>query len=393
MRVLPAVERWWRHRLVYPAMRRGLRNRPIDDPIDLQSVERLLILRHDRIGDMIVTTPIFRLLKEANPRLRLGVFASPLNAEIIRHHPAVDRIHIAHRSRLEMAREIARARREQYDVVLDFVFNRTTTTALLARLAAPRGITIGHAAEKYRAHFNRLLALRRTTVPMVEILAEFVEQSFGLTIDAERLTFDIAVDERSRASVDGYLGAHGLARRLLEAGGEPYLVFNLSATDIERRMVAAQAAVVANHLARSEALRVVLIAAPADRRLAEQVAGEVASPRCTPFPDRGAASLLEVASLIEGAAGVITPDTAIIHFAAASGTPVLGFFTPLQDPGEWRPYGVVYRSVLAADGSPVSAIPEHALVDGVDDFLRELVDAGERQARHGSPPTRATSEP
>ena len=44
---------------------------------------RVLFLRHDRIGDMILTTGILRAIAQAYPTIQLDVLASPINAPIL----------------------------------------------------------------------------------------------------------------------------------------------------------------------------------------------------------------------------------------------------------------------------------------------------------------------
>ena len=87
--MIEKLEYWWRHQIVYPFLRSLLHNPEHDAPIDIHTVNSILILRYDRIGDMIVTTPIFRRLKELHPQLKIGVFASETNAEIILNNPFV----------------------------------------------------------------------------------------------------------------------------------------------------------------------------------------------------------------------------------------------------------------------------------------------------------------
>jgi ADP-heptose:LPS heptosyltransferase len=94
--------------------------------------------------------------------------------------------------------------------------------------------------------------------------------------------------------------------------------------------------------------------------------------KCVSFPGQRDASLLEIAALIEGALAVITPDTSIIHFASAAKTPVLGFYTQMQDVHEWLPHQVKNRLVLSSKNEPTSAIPISNMIHAIDDFLLEL---------------------
>ena len=371
---LQLLERGFRRFAVYPVFRLLFRNQKLDSAIDLSRVRKLLILRHDRIGDMIVTTPILRNLKRLRPDLRIGVFASPVNVEIIRHNPFVDAIYVLHSNVFRLLREIRRARGERYDIVMSFVFNRTTTVALLARLAGPDALRIGHAEEKYQFYFNRLVKLPRFSVHMVESLAVYLKEVFAIELEKKDLWFEISVDETSKRSIDYFLEQHRLRRRSDPSGDlQAYLVLNLSATDDDRRISVAQARALAGHLSKKQNVRTVVIYAPGEREMGHAVQHEDEFKSCLVFPQQGTASLLELASLIEGAQCALTPDTAIVHFASAAQTPVLGFFTTIQGMEEWLPFQVTYDLLTAPAGQPAPLIPIEQMIRKTDEFLEKLI--------------------
>ncbi len=372
-RLVEVVEWLFRHLIAYPFLRLLFHNRPSDQQVDVTRVRKILILRFDRIGDMIVTTPIFRILKQRNPLFHIGVFTSPSNAEIIHNNPNLDAIYILHRHWWKLLQEIRRARREHYDVVLNFIFNRTTSAGILANVAGPRAFKVGQGADKYRFYFNRLLQLERTQRHMAEVLASYVEQVFGITLGGEDLRFELFIDEPSRMAVDLFLRKRDL-RRKQEGSRDSsgYAVVNISATDPVRTISPEQALGLARHLLQSKRLSVVLIAAPTERRIAETILREVQSEHCDLFPEEGIAPLLQIASLIEGATCVFTPDTSIIHFASAVQTPVLGFFTPLRTTHEWVPFNVHHAAVYAPAGMPVSALGLSEMTRQADFFLSSL---------------------
>lgn len=369
-KIIGLAELAFRHGIVYPLFRLIFRNPISDRPLELKKVHKLLILRYDRIGDMIVTTPIFRLLKKAHPHLHIGVVTSALNAGLIKNNPNVDAVYILHSNWFSLGREIRRARGERYDVVLNFIFNRTTSGGVLANLIAAEGFKVGQGDPKYQFYFNRLLALERSGSHMAETLSSIVRQVFNLSWDEKELEFEIVVDEESRNSVDRFLERHAIARR----GGEVkrdsgYVLFNLSATDLVRRISAHQAEDLGGYLAQEKSFRTILIYAPGDLEMREVATKLVNTSECILFPETGTASLLEIASLIEGALCVITPDTAIVHFASAMKTPILGFFTPLQGIHEWLPYKVRHELVTADPGRPVSSIPLDVMRKRAEDFI------------------------
>lgn len=56
--------------------------------LDWSAPRRALFLRHDRIGDMILSTGILDAIAEAQPRLALDVLASPINAPVLDAAPS-----------------------------------------------------------------------------------------------------------------------------------------------------------------------------------------------------------------------------------------------------------------------------------------------------------------
>lgn len=363
-----SVELAWRHVVVYPLLRLLFRNAPHDGAIDILLVRKLLILRYDRIGDIVVSTPVFRRLKEIHPGLVLGVLASEANAELIRTNPCVDRLHVLPRQWRRIPRFLLKVRSEEYDVVLNFIFNRTTSGGVLANLIAPRAIKVGQGAEKYRFYFNKMLKLERGERHMSEVLQMFIDEVFGLPREGKKRPFEIVPDHESQRVVAEFLQKHGLQQRNARKG---FIVLNISAAEALRAFSPEQSVQLAGFLVRECREEVVVISAPNDRALRKNIASS-AGEGAWEFPPEGDGGLLAVAAILGSAKCAITPDTSIVHIASAMKTPVLAFYTPLRVTQEWLPYGIFQRSVQAGDGEPVSALSAKVLKDSARSFLNEL---------------------
>ena len=77
---LKRLELWWRGlwiRILVRLMRRADQSGP---PNWGARPHRILFLRHDRAGDMIVSTGVMRAIAESHPTITLDVLASPANA-------------------------------------------------------------------------------------------------------------------------------------------------------------------------------------------------------------------------------------------------------------------------------------------------------------------------
>jgi ADP-heptose:LPS heptosyltransferase len=364
------LEYFWRQRIVYPFLKIII-GRPLNETaIDLKDVRKILFLRHDRIGDMIVTTPIFRILKQNYPELKISVIAAQANREIIRYNTSVNSIHMLPANPLKKILMMMKIRSEKYDVVVNFIFNRTTSIALLLRFIAKKSITVSQGDAKYRFYFDRYCTLQRSSDYMVKLLAEMMKRIFLLTMREPDLDYEIVVDPQSRKDVDLFLSKKDLQPKT-SVQPSNYIVFNLSAVDAERKISVDQARAIIFSLAHSERYKIVLVTAPDDKAMQKQARLFSTNPRCILFLEKGYGSLLQLAVLIENASAVLTPDTSVIHFAAAMKTPVLGFFTPLQGMQEWLPFHVRYASVMAGPNRPVSEIPIQRLLEELNRFLNE----------------------
>ncbi len=381
-RTFHSLERIWRHTVAYPILRILLHNPKVELPLNLSQVRSVLILRYDKIGDMVVTLPVFRILKTRNPRLKIGVLASEVNCELAAGNRNIDDLFILPRNPISQLKLLWRIRKQRYDVVLDFIFNRMSSGGLVCNLAGSGATKIGMGPAPYGFYFNVLLSIPRGTTPMVEMLIEFVAQVFGIDVPREERALGLEISTTAKSKVDEFLGRHRLSRRRQGLDDLSYVVFNVSAGQPNKRLREGQIFGILSALGRRLDLRTVVIASPEDGRMARAVVARSESLNSLFFPDSGQSNLNEVASLLEGAIATVTPDTAIVHIASAVSTPVFGVFTPLQVTDEWLPHKVPYKLVVAPEGKPASAIELSVLEEGMNEFLRELRNgSGERNVK------------
>jgi len=378
MSPLDLIERALRQGIVYPFLRLLCRNPVIEGPINLANVKRMLVLRYDRIGDMVVTLPVLRVLKRRSPGTELVVLASRTNAELLKGSGLVDDLFVLESNWFKFFAQVMELRRKRFDVVLNFVFNRTTTPAILANLISPEGSKIGQGPSRYAFYFNRILQLPRFQRHMSEQLAVFVSETFGITISEEELQPAMEVPAAQQAVVDMWLRNNCLHRRG-EGGGQssPYVVFNLSAKGWQRKISAQQGIVLAAHLAGHTEFRTVIVHAPDDSFMRSTIERHSEFERCLLFRTQGPSPLYQLASLIGGAIAVITPDTSIVHFASAMNTPLLGIYGEYQGV-EWEPYRVRHHTIRSEHGAPASAIEPSVLVGKTDEFIAEVMNDRKR---------------
>lgn len=96
---------------------------------------RILVIQFRHVGDVLLTTPALKALRDRYPQARIDYLTEPGPSHILRGNPHIDAVIL--RKRKATLREdwalIRTLRRTQYDLVFDFFSN--PTSAILARLS------------------------------------------------------------------------------------------------------------------------------------------------------------------------------------------------------------------------------------------------------------------
>lgn len=101
---------------------------------------RVLYLRYDRIGDMILATGIIEAIVRAHPSVTVDVLASPANAAVLEGNPHIGQVVLFEKQRpWTYLRTLRKIRRTRYDAVLDaMVLSPSLTTSILMLLSRAR---------------------------------------------------------------------------------------------------------------------------------------------------------------------------------------------------------------------------------------------------------------
>mgnify|MGYP005633600295 CR=1 FL=1 len=117
---------------------------------DIKKSKKVLILKYDRIGDMIVTTPIFRELKKAYPSIRISVLASQINKDVVRNNPYIDEIHTNYKnSIISDLPTLLRLRKKCFDVCIELEHSVIPHAIFRLKIINPKKIISIHKDGRY----------------------------------------------------------------------------------------------------------------------------------------------------------------------------------------------------------------------------------------------------
>ncbi len=290
----------------------------------------VVVVRTDKIGDMIVTSPLFNALKSHDPALSIVLVASTYNQAVMAHHPAVSAIVVydpkaGWRERLAFVLAIRRLRPEAA-----FVLSPGSHGGWLAWASG---------ASQRAGMLMSYRRLQRWLAPWLFTAFEVTDkqaldhgpdtsrhQSAVALRLATRLGFTARSDtpQAAPASLEAMTWAAALAAA--QCLTPPPLVVHLGVT---WRACGLPEAAVLGLLA---ALRATfpthplwLTVGPADGDYGRALAGEPLPTLTTVFSNQ---SFDRWSALIAHAAVVITPDTGAVHLASAHHKPVVAVYVP-----------------------------------------------------------------
>ena len=117
------------------------RRKPVPLPLDLSPVKSVLVVRPDRLGDVVLSTPVYESLKSSIPGVRVTALVDRPNAAVLAGNPFIDRVVPLDRKR--PWRTALRLREEKYD--LAFTLNKSfSATASLLTLFSGAALRVGY---------------------------------------------------------------------------------------------------------------------------------------------------------------------------------------------------------------------------------------------------------
>jgi len=346
---------------------------------------RVLLLRLERIGDLLMTHEAIvqtrRLWPDATIDLAVGSWNAPLARLVpeISHVEVMDVPWLAREGTgLSWSALVSHARRwrGRYDLVLNFEPDIRSNF-----LAWQSGATrrVGYWTGGGGAFLTDSLAYDATThvaTNAQRLLAHVDARAASLPASSPRLALDESSEAAATRILTGVPESHRLVG-LHVSGGRESKQWHLS-----------RFAEVGRHLAQEPDVTIVLTGGVGDRPLVDGVMAQLGNTRVV--DTAGALDLPGSAALLARLTMLITGDTGPMHLAASVGTPVIALFGP-SDPRRYGPLAA-HQQVLRVQlpCSPCGQVrlpPERCrghvpdCMDGIT--VTAVVDAAQRWLREG----------
>lgn len=290
----------------------------------------ILLLRVDRVGDLIVSTPAIAAIRAKFPRARIVVLASRLNREILRGNPGVDEVWTL--SRADLPALLWKLRRTRWDLAVDLNAAPSLTSGLLARWA---NAAVRVSFEKKNG--ERYYDVRLPVDEKAHRAREAMKVVSWLGGDASNLQYRIYPGSDEERQASGVLAALGGA-----GGGKWVAVHPGNIKKYDNRWPEEKFAALCDKIA-AKGFKLLFLKGPDEDPLIEAILGQMkAKPPVAPV-----LKLLPTACLLKKMSLVLCNSTSTLHLAAAAGVPTLSFLSGYSA-SCWKAMGDQHRVLEGA---------------------------------------------
>ena len=255
---------------------------------------KILIIRFSSIGDIVLTSPVVRCLKQQLNNSEIHFLTKKPFASIVENNPNVDKVYTIEKNPHEVLPEL---KKENYDWVIDLHHNL-------------RSARVKRALEKPNKSFNKLniekwllVNFKINLLPKKHIVDRYFETVAHLGVKNDLKGMEFFIDKKDLVNIS----------TLPEEFQNGYIAFVIGAKHNTKKLPTEKIISICKKLNRP----IILIGGKEDFEEGKKIETRVKSQESRIFNACGKYNLQQSASLIKQAERVITHDTGMMHIAAA----------------------------------------------------------------------------
>ncbi|MDD5107948.1 MAG: lipopolysaccharide heptosyltransferase II [Candidatus Omnitrophica bacterium] len=294
---------------------------------------RILIARTDRIGDVLLSTPVIYALRKKFPQAYISMMVAPYALDIIEGNPYLDEVIIydkdqKHKSWWRSFKFSNRLKKKKFDLaIILHPTNRLHLITFLAGIPHRLGYDckLGFLLNLRKIH-TKQEGLRHEAEYNLDLISEL-----GIAGNPEDLFMPIK--KESEQYVEELFRKEGISKT------DKILAINPGASCPSKIWPHERFAQVAEKLSKRYDFKILILAGPKEMYLADKIAHEI---KDKVVNLAGRTSISQLASILKRCTLFISNDSGPVHIACALGTPVISIFGRNQaglSPRRWGPLG------------------------------------------------------
>jgi lipopolysaccharide heptosyltransferase II len=282
-------------------------------PVALNTPRRILIARLSSIGDIVLTTPLIRAVKNKYPQARISFLVKKQFSGLLQHNPNIDELIEYNKSEGELNRICKIISEKQFDWFIDI--HKSLRTRYLRFLTG-----IPYSTSYRKQVFHRQLLVWFGSNHFTEIRPVYLKYfdsvaKQGISYDSEGTEVYFSKEDTDFVNLELTKGGYSFK--------EPIITLCPGASYWNKQWPAERFAETGKILANGKNAVIALLGGSKDQRLCESVKDIIGSPAINLA---GKLSLTGSAALLNQSLLVITNDSGMMHLAQSQKKPVLAIF-------------------------------------------------------------------
>jgi ADP-heptose:LPS heptosyltransferase len=260
---------------------------------------KILILRFSSIGDIVLTTPILRCIKNQLKDVELHYATKKVFSSIVSNNAHVDQVHVLENNLNHL---ISKLKNENFDVVIDLHKN-------LRSLKIKKSLnTKSHSFPKLNLKKWLVVNTKVNKLPDAHIVDRYFQAVQRLGVKNDNLGLDFHIPKKSFIAIEDDFNSNKII--CIAVGAK----FNTKQIPLK----------ILQEIITPVSDTIVLLGGKEDYEKGEELRNSL--PEHTIFNTCGHYSLLSSASIVQQAKAIVTADTGLMHIASAFDTPIVSIW-------------------------------------------------------------------
>ena len=314
--------------LILNGISKILRQKKVAD-IEIKKIAKIIVVRIDRIGDLALTTPLFKNIKKSIPDCRLSVLANKTGCALLYNNPNIDDVIIYDPKKFlwSKIRGLLKLRSYHFDLSIDPYADYELKTALISSLIGAKK-RIGYSSSGRQLFFNLQAPKLRGDQHFIEISLDLLKP-LGISANDKNPEIFLTKSERQ------------WAKSLLATktnSDKPVIAIHPGAYFPSQRWPPDYYAQFVNLLGHSDEVSFVLLGGSGDLDELDAVQSGIDGSICTFVTS----NIRQLAAIISLCQIMLCNNSGPLHVASAVKTPTISFAGP-TDIVRWLPVGLNHR--------------------------------------------------
>jgi len=308
---------------------------------DVKKSKSVLILKYDRIGDMIVSTPIFRELKTAYPDISISVLASKENRDVIKNNPYIDKIYTNYKNNIfNDLPTLLKLRQKSFDVCIELEHSVIPHAIFRLKIINPKKIISIHKDGRYGVKGSELELYDYFTKKDVKghFGKIWLDTLSFFKIKPKSNKYDIFLSNKEKNKAKKFIS---------NIDSKIKIGINLEGSFKEKQVQPEELKKICKGIYdRYSDIQIIILTTPSKLEKTNKIISKMGFDFV--IPSYATDTILDLAALIERLDLIITPDTSIVHIASAFDRPIVSIHENNKDSYRlWRPTSLLNKTVFA----------------------------------------------